>query len=494
MMLFLRAKLSKFLLLLLLLQGFEVNATSYEVTSNFRSAGYWPPVAGQNLTNTNYDFMSSAYRQNWGTQFDHAGIDIVNAHGQPVYAIAAGVVVRVSPVGTGALDTAVVVRHTTRSGIEFQAIYGHTIPDPSLSPGVVVHPGQVLGTTTQFATPSHIHFGINTNSNFCSATGCSAGWGRVPLDTPGSFVDPIPWLSANPVSIIPSSLVDGVGSLVDPSNSGECSEKAGFGCVQDEAMLQRHSLPSSAVFQVYRKSGTCEFVELSGLQQSYISVRGYADTIPLRGKSVRSTVYIAKGNPVRIPLMGTPWQLVTVTTTVPLPESSRTIRLKCVAGTFGSQPAGAVLIDIAPEDSQRLNDWKIVGLPLADGKGYAGGVGSILPYSRNADANDVGRYKDVALTQYGSVGETYFQVMRRTGVLFDICKNITISGRQSNGDAVATAISFSYQMKRWSDPTWGAPVSAYLPARIPVATSDQWWLIKVSGAPNQSHSLRATCN
>jgi hypothetical protein len=440
-------------------------APRHNIAELFYRAGYAIPVPatvnGEVQTSTWWSFMSSIYYTN--NNFDHAGTDVVNADGQDVYSLSAGEVVYVREGGAASAENiAVVVKHKTQTGIEFTAIYGHTENAEGIVAGTRVLQGQKIGVTRQFQSPSHLHLGINTNPNFCNATGCIEGWGRLRArGRIGTFVDLETWLLSNPNSLVPPSVLDGVGSLIDPTNGAACAARGNAGCSGDLVELHRHiNQLSTGMFQVFRTPSICEQVELNGLTRAYITVRGFADEHVGETESVRSTVWLASSDAsstVRIPLMGGPnWQIVTVTTTQPIPDLTRRISLTCSQGPF-AQRSGASLTEIAPARRFLLGDPSMTKL-LAEGTlGTLGGVASLLKYSdnRQAGAAPFGQRKDIGKAQRRSNSLVAAQVFRDPGSPHQSCERVRIGTRdQSGNDSSYQSTRFNLASKGWDVRSW----------------------------------------
>lgn len=111
--------------------------------------------------------FTSNFGPRWGTF--HAGIDIANAVGTPLYAVTDGVIIDAGPVsGYGNW-----VRIKNDDGEIFT--YGH-ISQWNVSVGQTVKAGDevALMGSTGFSTGSHLHFGVELGE--------------------GNFVDPLSWL------------------------------------------------------------------------------------------------------------------------------------------------------------------------------------------------------------------------------------------------------------------------------------------------------------
>ena len=88
----------------------------------------------------------------------HAGIDIGNTHGQPVYAARTGVVVTAGP--WGGYGNAVVLDH----GSGVSSVYAH-LSQVAVRPGIIVPARGLIGNigSTGLSTGPHLHFEIRLN-------------------------------------------------------------------------------------------------------------------------------------------------------------------------------------------------------------------------------------------------------------------------------------------------------------------------------------------
>jgi murein DD-endopeptidase MepM/ murein hydrolase activator NlpD len=141
-------------------------------------------------TDTNYNFDSSTYRANWGSR--HTGVDLKASPGAPVYAIAAGTVVRVTS-SADPMQLVVIVQHSGNRGL-FLCVYGHISAIRGLVVGTRISAGSQLGVVMQAGSPSHVHFGINTTAS--ATTAATMAWGRSGSTDPRTlgWVDPVPYL------------------------------------------------------------------------------------------------------------------------------------------------------------------------------------------------------------------------------------------------------------------------------------------------------------
>ena len=133
------------------------------------------PTAGAGVAPTSGRF-TTCYEMRWGTM--HSGIDIAAPTGTPIYAPAAGRVVRAG--AASGYGLAVYIEHADGS----VTVYGH-INDYFVQAGERVSAGDVIaevGNTGQSTGP-HLHFQVNTQ-------GLHAG-----------AINPIPWLAEQGVSM-----------------------------------------------------------------------------------------------------------------------------------------------------------------------------------------------------------------------------------------------------------------------------------------------------
>jgi murein DD-endopeptidase MepM/ murein hydrolase activator NlpD len=174
------------------------------------------------------------------TDLYHDGYDILAAYGQPVYAIAGGTVQTLDygtswntydSLGrqTSTNNMAIIIVHTTSTGQQFRAIYGHieaaTLNSAQVKQGVWVPPGTHLGNVGTYSTGTHLHFGINLTPPSqalpfyqSSVLANVIGWGRIGINywpqgstSPNreNWVDPVFFLETNSSnsSIVANDLV-----------------------------------------------------------------------------------------------------------------------------------------------------------------------------------------------------------------------------------------------------------------------------------------------
>ncbi len=97
------------------------------------------------------------------------------------------------------MRTVVIIKHTNSYNEHFFAIYGHVLARDGLEEEDDVNVGKEIGIIKTAGSGPHLHFGINTSSEFISdflAGIC--GWGLIPADANPSdygWVDPIDYLN-----------------------------------------------------------------------------------------------------------------------------------------------------------------------------------------------------------------------------------------------------------------------------------------------------------
>ncbi|MBI4414809.1 MAG: M23 family metallopeptidase [Candidatus Kerfeldbacteria bacterium] len=143
------------------------------------STGFYYPVGWTVSGNGNWYTCGADYYPNKR----HLGTDIMCGVGTPIYAVAAGTIVKrgdgADSWGTG--NCALVIEHTFRDPAgricpmcpaHFCAVYGHI--RSSLRVGQTVSAGQYLGTVGPYSGGNHLHFGVwpGPTSQFPSS-----GWG-----------------------------------------------------------------------------------------------------------------------------------------------------------------------------------------------------------------------------------------------------------------------------------------------------------------------------
>ena len=189
--------------------GFSASATGRYTSYTLAWPQSWRNPLGANsvlTTNTAYDFNSSTYLSNWGKR--HTGIDIKAGPDTPVFAIAAGTIIKVTrtvsanPTPDEAMTLVVIVQHTGSQG-PFFCVYGHIYAAAGIKAGDQIKAGTQLGVVKQAGSPSHLHFGINTtpSKDYFMSSILPLGWGTVPQSidpTSKGWVNPIVYLLFHP--------------------------------------------------------------------------------------------------------------------------------------------------------------------------------------------------------------------------------------------------------------------------------------------------------
>ncbi len=187
----------------------EARSNFYSIPWTLFSVGGWQnPLHPQGSLTTRdwYDYDSEIYERPNHHGVQHAGIDILGEEGDPVYAIADGVVLHVKDCGE-TMNMAVIVAHKASDGSPFFCVYGHTKGSQQLSEDLKregahkVERGQELGKLVEAGSPCHLHLGINVSVTWWKEfAGVPAGWGReligVSLEAVG-WVDPFEHLIRN---------------------------------------------------------------------------------------------------------------------------------------------------------------------------------------------------------------------------------------------------------------------------------------------------------
>ena len=130
----------------------------------------------------------------------HVAQDMACPYGHPVYAIAAGVVWKASAsvMGYGpggGPGGALIIVHTTATGVRFRALYGHVM-DLRYRAGQHVAAGAVIARVNAIQ-PSHLHFSVHPGTAY---VGGNPWAGSVPKSWSGhgGFVDPVRFLKSHP--------------------------------------------------------------------------------------------------------------------------------------------------------------------------------------------------------------------------------------------------------------------------------------------------------
>lgn len=258
-------------------------------------------------------------------------------------------------------------------------------------------------------------------------------------------------------SIVPLSMVDGAGSLVDPTNGGQCGSFGGFGCYRDDVMLHGgRSVSSSAVFQVLNAGGACNYVALEGLAPAYVTVKNWNEAYPgeLTTAST-SEVYYTNSAPASF-AMPQGWSTINVTSASPISSFSQTVRLTCQGA-----PSSAGGFAIAPSVGTRRSNPLLVAnwLNPDDLTVHWSGNGSLISFSDNQAHPDsqvgYGRTRDVAVTFPGAYAGTLFQVYAGNST----CRRVNVSS--------SVSASAQVQFKEWTQRNWSfAPGSSDIGAGL----------------------------
>lgn len=158
----------------------------------------WPATGWTNPVGTDFeDWGFGSCSPPYVGNYAHLGADSQGApSGRAVGAMAPGVVIGKS---TGWPGDALGIEHTAGDGSRFIGIYGHI--NASVGPGASVAQGQVVGTVLDQGSNSHLHLGVRP---LAAGEAASAAMIRGRTDcasyTTYGHVDPIPWLSAHPLT------------------------------------------------------------------------------------------------------------------------------------------------------------------------------------------------------------------------------------------------------------------------------------------------------
>jgi murein DD-endopeptidase MepM/ murein hydrolase activator NlpD len=155
----------------------------------------------------------------------HVAQDMACPYGHPVYAIAAGIVWKASTsvMGYGpgrGPGGAMIIVHTTASGVRFRALYGHVM-DLRYHAGQHVAAGAVIARINA-VQPSHLHFSIHPGTKYVDgnpwAGSVPKGWSGH-----GGFVDPVKFLRSHPrvIAYLPPRLpLTTIATDATPSDVG----------------------------------------------------------------------------------------------------------------------------------------------------------------------------------------------------------------------------------------------------------------------------------
>lgn len=284
-------------------------------------------------------------------------------------------------------------------------------------------------------------------------------------------------------SLLPPSVVDGAGSLVDPAGAGRCVTYSGNGCSKDLVRLHPHGVPSTAVFQVLSQAGRCDFVNVSGLVSANIIVKRWSETYPGSEGDATSSVFFANSLPVSIPLPANKWMTISVSSTGAVPSGqTRTVAVACGTGA----PQYSRPTDVAPPMATRAANPQSLLLPL-QGDYFWSGNASMMSFSANssnsASSAGYGRTRDEAITLSSRKSLAMFQLFAEG----ETCRSIQLSDA-----AGTTGRTVEVSTKLWDQPAWNNSTNVQLPARLSVS-QDGYWLVKVKPATIGWFKIRAQC-
>lgn len=414
----------------------------------------------------------------FGYDGGHSGIDIQTKDvagtataDREFYSLTNGVVLAATPVRSNAIAVFDDAANKTTIYLHARTVFVKIGDRINVGARLGIQGNSGLGYSNTNSS-EHVHVEVRTGNTPAAACGAS------------SAIDPVDYLyDESKGGLVPLSFIDGAGSLVDPGNNKDCISNGNFGCSKDTVRLHPHSTSSTALFQVLKQYGQCDYVRVSGLKEAYISVKGWSEQYPGETGLGNSAIYKADALPADIPLTNSDWSIIAVTTTVPIPANSiRDINLECVGG-FGIQ--SWQLKKLTADISSASN---AVARKLSTQGGYSwGGNGSLITFSNNQIINDTrsnyGRYRDVAKTISGVNAGTVavFQVYNSPTYA---CNKLIINNSLVNSSATIS-------WKSWAKATWTG-VSTKLPYTLLLNGSD-YSIIKIEGNFNASN-LNATCS
>ncbi|WP_374683228.1 peptidoglycan DD-metalloendopeptidase family protein [Accumulibacter sp.] len=166
--------------------------------------GFFYPVGRANFNTGNGWWLSKAPDYFSGEY--HLGVDMLASYGSSVYAVADGVIKRLSPDGSGwgAGNCALAIEHKTYDGIVFTAIYGHLLCTTLPAEKSSVYAGKAIGKVGHWDNGDHLHFGIHPGPYNTIA---SSHWGRQFItgnwtnpctgNCLNTFTDPIKFIKTN---------------------------------------------------------------------------------------------------------------------------------------------------------------------------------------------------------------------------------------------------------------------------------------------------------
>lgn len=142
----------------------------------------------------------------------HLGVDYGAASNTPVYSLGAGTVIYTGSFGAG-WGNAIFIKHQAADGSQFVALYGHV--NLGIANGATVSAGQQIGTIANIGS-NHLHLGIRPGTSYPSNN-----WGMMTCPTSNGdngFVDPMPYLSAHPMSNGGTSQPGNLLQIENPGN------------------------------------------------------------------------------------------------------------------------------------------------------------------------------------------------------------------------------------------------------------------------------------
>ncbi len=124
-----------------------------------------------------------------GRNSHHLGVDMFASVGQPVRAIADGVVHDISESGWGRGNVAIMVKHRLADGRWFIALYGHVRNIFGLRKGSRVQSCGTIGLIGPYRCGSHVHLGIIAPGRLPHAP-----YGTSKMDNHNNFINPVRFL------------------------------------------------------------------------------------------------------------------------------------------------------------------------------------------------------------------------------------------------------------------------------------------------------------
>ena len=129
---------------------------AYVKREQARSAFCWPLAIFRYSLNQ----PTGAWHAPRGRNSHHLGVDMFAPVGQPVRAIAEGVVHDISTSGWGAGNVAIMIKHRLTDGRWFIALYGHVRNIYGLRKGSRVQGCGTIALIGPYRCGSHVHFGV----------------------------------------------------------------------------------------------------------------------------------------------------------------------------------------------------------------------------------------------------------------------------------------------------------------------------------------------